>query len=73
MCEKKPFDSEGQARNAAKGFAKMRGNSKQRAYFCEYCRAWHLTTQDPETRKRKGKPYVRKPKNSLRESHHPWQ
>lgn len=74
MCEKKPFDSDKQARAAAKGFAKMRGSKKQRSYFCQHCRAWHLTTEEPEGRKKKkGKPYERQPKNRLREGRHSWQ
>jgi len=73
MCEKKPFDSQGQAKKAAKDFARMRGSSKQRPYFCENCHAWHLTTQDPENRKKRARPYVRQHRNSHRESLESWQ
>lgn len=58
MCEKKGFNTEKQANKAAKQFAEMRGGEKQRAYFCEHCRSYHLTTQ-PTERKRK-QPYIRK-------------
>ena len=74
MCEKKPFDSEKQARNSAKAFAIARGGEKQRPYFCDHCHAWHLTTQAPESRgKKRGKLYERKSKNYIRESRHSWQ
>lgn len=72
MCEKKPFETEQSAKRAAKGFAKMRGGSKQRPYFCDHCRSWHLTTQSPEQRKKRGKPYVRESKKGLRDGRDYW-
>lgn len=53
-CGKKPFQSAAQAKKAAIGYAKMTGKSKQKAYFCAACKAWHLTTRDPSN-KRTGK------------------
>lgn len=45
-CDKKPYDSAGQALRAAKRLGRKWGKKRQRAYFCKMCRAYHLTTQD---------------------------
>lgn len=46
-CEKKPFKSSKEAlrfiRRGPKNLKSKAG--RVRAYFCEYCTKWHLTTQ----------------------------
>lgn len=48
MCDKRLYDSETQARNSSKAIARARGGKKQRAYYCEECRGYHLTTKKPK-------------------------
>lgn len=45
-CDKRCFDSEKEAKKFAKTHARVnRMNRKQRVYFCDDCRAYHLTSQ----------------------------
>lgn len=48
MCEKKPFNSDNEARSFSKWLARQRGGKKQRSYFCEDCKKWHLSTGNPK-------------------------
>ena len=45
LCKKKLFFSEAEAKKFATRIAKMMGGRRQRAYKCEKCNLWHLTTQ----------------------------
>jgi len=44
MCDKKQFDTAREAKRFRKRSGKC--NALQRAYFCESCHAYHLTTEE---------------------------
>lgn len=48
-CEKRPYPDKRAAMTAAAGAMCRRKNRPRqlRGYWCEDCRAWHLTKKDP--------------------------
>lgn len=68
-CEKKKFNSEKSANEAAKIYANMRGcnRKKQRAYYCAACKSWHLTSQEKEKERRRNPEKKQKYKNNFRD------
>jgi hypothetical protein len=51
MCNKIPYQSQQEAREAAKGMAKRR-NQSMRHYWCTICECWHLGTEGKKKKKR---------------------
>lgn len=44
-CDKKLYEGEASARRAAKRMAKGFGGKKQRPYWCNECKGFHLSSQ----------------------------
>lgn len=51
MCDKEPYNSESEARDAARGMGRHHNISMEH-YFCWQCRFWHVRTRG---KKPKGK------------------
>ncbi len=52
MCDKNPYSTESEAREAAKGMARER-NQSMKHYWCELCEAWHIETEGKRPRRRR--------------------
>lgn len=54
MCDKIPYDSKADAREAAKGMG-HHSKGSMRWYYCHQCEAWHIATEGKKKRKWKRK------------------
>lgn len=71
-CEtKKTFPTSRSAKDRAKEINEENGNDKMRAYPCDWCGCWHLTSMSKEEfDKRHGKAKARQTKRVKTEAEH---
>ena len=64
-CDKKTFNSEGEALKFAKRTARNNSSRRrQRAYYCDECHGWHLSSEKRLLKKKGKKKWKRKNKGT---------